>query len=175
MKRKAFSVGLGSKAEEEGSILFGAIDTNKYAGSLAQLPIIPPRESPDGVPRYWINLESISLTPPSKNTRAYENTTTPVFLDTGATLTLLPQTVTDAIASDFGSEGLGENGFYEVSCSLHDTTGSLDFAFDGVNITVPYHEMIRKLPSNPPRCYLGIVPNDEFLILGDTFMRSAYG
>ncbi|KAJ2897972.1 secreted aspartic proteinase [Zalerion maritima] len=174
MRRKAFSVGLGSKSEEEGAILFGAVDTKKYSGSLAKLPIIPASDSPDGVARYWVNMNSISLTPPSKKTRVYENTTSPVFLDTGATLTLLPQDLTDAIATDFGSDGLDVNGFYQVGCDLYDMEGTLNFAFDGVTIQIPYNEILRKQPTTPPKCYLGIVPNDEFLLLGDTFMRSAY-
>lgn len=174
-KRKAFSVGLGSKDEQEGSILFGGVDTSKYSGELAKLPIIPAEDSPDGVPRYWVNMKSIRLTPPSQNQRTYENTTTPVFLDTGATLSLLPPEVADAIAADFGSDGVETHGFYEVECYLYDMDGTLDFEFDGIVIRIPYREMIRMQMTTPPRCYLGIVPSTNFLLLGDTFMRSTYG
>lgn len=175
-QRKAFAVGLGSKDEQEGAIIFGGIDQRKYSGALAKLPIVPAEDSPDGVPRYWVNMNSLSLTPPSGRTRVYENTTTPVFLDTGATLTLLPPEISDAIAADFGStDGVDQNGFYPVGCDLYDLDGTLDFAFDGITIRVPYNEMIRKVPGAfTERCFLGVVPNEDFLLLGDTFMRSAY-
>ncbi|KAF6806770.1 secreted aspartic proteinase [Colletotrichum musicola] len=173
-RTKAFSLGLGSKDEQEGAIIFGGVDSSKFSGALARLPIVPAEQSPDGVARYWVGMNSISLTPPSRRTRVYQNSTMPVFLDSGATLTLLPQGLADNIASDFGSPGLDANGFYPVSCTLVNLNGTLDFDFEGVKIKVPYKEMIRELRTTPPVCYLGIVPNSDFTLLGDTFLRSAY-
>lgn len=174
-RTKAFSIGLGSKDEQEGAIIFGGIDTNKFSGALARLPIVPADQSPDGVARYWVNMNSLSLTPPSRRTRVYPNSSMPVFLDSGATLTLLPESLASTVASDFGSPGLDANGFYPVSCTLVNLNGTVDFDFDGMKIQVPYKEMIRELHTTPPTCYLGIVPNADFTLLGDTFLRSAYG
>lgn len=173
-RTKAFSLGLGSKDEQEGAIIFGGVDSSKFSGPLARLPIVPADQSPDGVARYWVGMNSISLTPPSRRTRTYQNSSMPVFLDSGATLTLLPAGLADNIASDFGSPGIDANGFYPVSCTLVNLNGTLDFDFDGVKIKVPYKEMIRELRTTPPVCYLGIVPNSDFTLLGDTFLRSAY-
>ncbi|WYZ39757.1 hypothetical protein EsH8_IV_000098 [Colletotrichum jinshuiense] len=173
-RTKAFSIGLGSKDEQEGAIIFGGIDTNKFSGALARLPIVPADQSPDGVARYWVNMNSLSLTPPSRRTRVYPNSSMPVFLDSGATLTLLPESLASTVASDFGSPGLDANGFYPVSCTLVNLNGTVDFDFDGMKIQVPYKEMIRELHTTPPTCYLGIVPNADFTLLGDTFLRSAY-
>ena len=171
---KAFTVALGSKQEEEGSVVFGGVDTSKFSGSLARLPIIPAKNSPDRVPRYWVNMESVSLSPPEGASRAYPNTNFPVFLDTGATMTLLPEALANAIATDFGSPGPDASGFYEVSCDLNNVNGTLDFAFNGMTIKVTYDELIRTVQSSPPSCFLGISPSNEFALLGDTFMRSAY-
>jgi hypothetical protein len=172
---KAFSLALGSKSEKAGVIIFGGIDTGKFAGTLQTQPIIPPASAPDGVPRYWINMNYMSLTPPSGNTKKYVNSTMPVFLDSGATLTLLPQALADSIAADFGSTGADANGFYEVDCSLNDLPGTVDFAFPGVTIQVSYAEMIRELrTTSGTQCYLGISPNAQFVLLGDTMLRSAY-
>ncbi|KAK1990724.1 eukaryotic aspartyl protease [Colletotrichum falcatum] len=173
-RTRAFSLGLGSKDEQEGAIVFGGIDTSKFSGPLARLPIIPAGQAPDGVARYWVNMESLSLTPPSRRTRVYPNSTMPVFLDSGATLTLLPEDLANMIASDFGSSGVDANGFYPVSCNLVGLNGTVDFDFNGMKIRVPYSEMIRELRTSPPTCYLGIVPNSDFTLLGDTFLRSAY-
>lgn len=173
---KAFSVGLGSKSEQEGAIVFGGVDTSKFAGKLVTLPIVPAEDSPDGVPRYWISMNNMSLTPPSGVTKTYANTAMDVFLDTGATLSLLPTELVDEIATDFGSPTVGSDGYYQVDCSLNDVNGTLNFAFNGVTIKVPYSELIRETGSGDDVvCLLGITGSSSFTLLGDTFMRAAYG
>lgn len=173
---KAFSVGLGSKTEQEGAIVFGGVDTSKFSGKLATLPIVPAADSPDGVPRYWVSMNNLSLTPPSGSTKTYANTSIDVFFDTGATLTLLPQALADAIGKDFGSSGAGSDGYYTVDCGLNDLAGTVNFAFNGVTIKVPYSEFIRETTTSlGTTCVLGITASDSFTLLGDTFMRSAYG
>ncbi|KAI1456710.1 acid protease [Annulohypoxylon moriforme] len=172
---KAFSLALGSKDEQEGVVIFGGLDTGKFTGTLQTLPIIPASQSPDKVPRYWVNMTSLSLTPPSGQNKVYENTTMAVFLDSGATLTLLPTKLANAIAADFGADATDANGFYPVDCSLNDLQGSLNFAFNGVMIKVPYNELVRELATGfGTQCFLGISPSDDFTLLGDTMLRSAY-
>ncbi|KAH6603684.1 eukaryotic aspartyl protease [Trichoderma cornu-damae] len=171
---KAFSLALGGKAEEEGVIVFGGVDTAKFRGKLASLPIVPAGESPDGVARYWVDMESIALTRPGGEPAALGQTSMTVFLDSGSTLTLLPPSVVRQIASGLGSSGADGSGFYVVDCGLADEDGTIDFSFDGVTIAVPYSEMVRQAGSLPPQCYLGMVGSTEFALLGDTFLRSAY-
>ncbi|KAJ0107687.1 hypothetical protein J7T55_010293 [Diaporthe amygdali] len=175
-KVKAYSVALGSKDEGEGVIVFGGVDTSKFAGRLATLPIVPAADSPDGVPRYWVSMNNMSITPPSGNKKVYPNTSMDVFLDTGSTLTLLPQAICDQLGADFGSSGVDESGFYPVDCSLADLAGTVDFDFNGVEIKVPYNEFIRQSSGSfgLESCVLGITPSESFTLLGDTFMRSAY-
>lgn len=176
-KVKAFSVALGSKDEGEGVIVFGGVDTSKFAGRLATLPIVPAADSPDGVPRYWVSMNNMSITPPSGNRKMYPNSSMDVFLDTGSTLTLLPQSICDQLGADFGSSGMDSSGFYPVDCSLADLPGTIDFDFNGVEIKVPYNEFIRTSSGSfgIDSCVLGITPSESFTLLGDTFMRSAYG
>lgn len=172
---KAFSVGLGSKAEQEGAIVFGGVDTSKFAGTLATLPIVPAASSPDGVPRYWVSMNNMSLTPPNGISKTYPNTSIDVFFDTGATLTLLPQALADAIGKDFGASAAGSDGYYVVDCGLNDMAGTVNFAFNGATIKVPYSEFIRETTSgSTTTCVLGIQASSSFTLLGDTFMRSAY-
>ncbi|CAJ2506803.1 Uu.00g079890.m01.CDS01 [Anthostomella pinea] len=172
---KAFSLALGSKAEEEGIVIFGGIDTGKFTGTLQTLPVIPAEDLPDQVPRYWVNMSSLSLTPPSGNTKVYQNTTMAVFLDSGTTLTLLPTDLANTIAADFGAEAADSHGVYSVDCSRKDLPGTLDFGFEGVTIRVPCKELVRELQTvSPPQCFLGISPNDDYALLGDTMLRSAY-
>ncbi len=171
-KVKAFTLALGGKDEQEGVIVFGGVDTSKFNGALAPLPITPANRSPDGVPRYWVAMQSVTLTPPSRRARTYTNSSMQVFLDSGSTLTLLPTELVSAIAADFGATTADSNGFFPVDCSLASLNGTLDFAFSGVSIRVPYHELIRQSGAG---CVLGLQGNSQFMLLGDTFLRSAYG
>lgn len=121
-------------------------------------------------------MDHISLTHPSGDTKRYDNTTMAVFVDSGATLTLLPQELADTIAGDFGADSPDATGMYPVDCALNDIPGTLDFAFDGVTIHVPYYELIREFRTSSDKfCYLGISGHDEFVLLGDTMLRSTYG
>ncbi|KAK3374794.1 aspartic peptidase domain-containing protein [Podospora didyma] len=173
-KVKAYTLALGSKESKEGVIVFGGVDTSKFGGPLAKLPIIPATQSPDQVPRFWVNMKNISITPPNQNTQVYTNSSMPVFLDSGSTMTLLPPNLTRAIAKDFGVDGPDANGFFRIDCGLTNVNGSLNFAFEGLNVRVPYKELIREVPGSPPACFLGITPSSNFALLGDTFLRSAY-
>ncbi|RYP22274.1 hypothetical protein DL765_001788 [Monosporascus sp. GIB2] len=173
---KAFSLVLGGKMEQEGLVIFGGLDTGKFSGTLKTLPIIPAQKSPDGAPRYWVNMNHISLTPPSNRTKRYENTTMAVFLDSGATLTLFPPEIAHAIAADFGAESPDATGMFPVDCSLSTVPGTIDFAFDGITIRVPYSELVREFQTTlGETCYLGIGPHEDFVLLGDTMLRSTYG
>ncbi|RFU75308.1 eukaryotic aspartyl protease [Trichoderma arundinaceum] len=171
---KAFSLALGSKEEEEGVIIFGGVDTAKFTGNLANLPIVPAEDSPDGVARYWVAMNSIAMSPPNGKTAAFPQTSMTVFLDSGSTLTLLPPSVVRQIANGLGTSGMDSSGFYIVDCDLAEEDGTIDFEFDGVTIEVPYSELIRQVSSNPPQCYLGMMGSTQFALLGDTFLRSAY-
>ncbi|KAL2182034.1 aspartic peptidase domain-containing protein [Thermothelomyces heterothallicus CBS 202.75] len=171
---KAYTLALGSKDSQEGVIVFGGVDTSKFAGKLARLPVIPPAQSPDGVPRFWVEMKSLSITRPSGLNTVYDGGAMPVFLDSGSTMTLLPANLTMAVARDFGAQAPDANGFYKIDCALTALNGTLDFAFDGVTVRVPYKELTREVASNPPSCFLGIVASDRFTLLGDTFLRSAY-
>lgn len=171
---KAYTLALGSKDAQEGVIVFGGIDTSKFAGKLAKLPIIPADASPDRVPRFWVDMQSISITPPNGVNRVYTASNMPVFLDSGSTMTLLPANLTAAIAKDFGAQAPDANGFYRIDCALTKVNGTLDFAFNGATVKVPYKELTREVASTPPACFLGIMPSERFTLLGDTFLRSAY-
>jgi len=171
---KAYTLALGTKDAQEGVIVFGGIDTSKFAGKLAKLPIIPADASPDRVPRFWVDMQSLSMTPPNGVKRPYAASNMPVFLDSGSTMTLLPANLTAAIAKDFGAQAPDANGFYRIDCALTKLNGTLDFAFNGVTVKVPYKELTREVASTPPACFLGIMPSERFTLLGDTFLRSAY-
>lgn len=100
----------------------------------------------------------------------------------------LPSSLVESITSRM--DVTYHQGFPYVSCALRQSRKSLEFGFGsnryGPRITVPYAEIIYPygFPANlgnvndddgSPLCYLGLIGTDgSILLLGDTFIRSAY-
>jgi hypothetical protein len=90
---------------------------------------------------------------------------------------VFPTAIADTIAAGLGA-AMDDFGIYNLpNCDLQFADGSLDFDFSGVKIRVPYSEFIIKdlLQDGDDFCSLGIEAiNSTCVILGDTFLRSAY-
>ncbi|KAH9905862.1 acid protease [Xylariomycetidae sp. FL2044] len=175
---KLFSLDLGGQpkpaAAITGEMVFGGVDTNKYAGNLKKVPV----DQSD--PHYAITLNSLSLrTPgsPTSNPFIDQNLPLPVIVDSGTTLSLLPESLVTKLAAQFPGAASDGKGGYTVPCSLQDQDGSVDFGFlaaDGtVTISVKYKDFIWNSGGN---CFLGAWYSSDIgvWILGDTFLRGAY-
>ncbi|KAM5342114.1 hypothetical protein ACJ41O_015145 [Fusarium nematophilum] len=174
---RAFSLDIRGIDSERGSAIFGGIDTRKYSGRLEKRPIIPAESSPDGYTRYWVYLDGITLVQD-------DGTESPIFsqtngqavlLDSGYTVSALPATIFNALVKAFPTaRPLGGSAvYYEVDCSVADLDGTVDFKFGETVVKVPYADFIWQQPQNN-LCLLGAFQDDEFPVLGDTFLRAAY-
>jgi hypothetical protein len=129
--------------------------------------------------RYWVNLNSVGNTKPgASSSKPYTGTgySLPVILDSGTTLSLIPPSLFTLILADFPGAVAQSNGQYAVPCSYATQSGTMDFGFGNVIINVPYSQFIWE-PA-PGTCILGVSPMPATLsipILGDTFLRGAYG
>lgn len=168
---KAFSIALGNSETAGGNIIFGGVDTKKFSGSLASSDIQDPAKG--DIQRYSVQLNSIAFTNSSASTK-YDDSDLSVVLDTGSSLCELPTAIVSAMADDFGAVE-DDSGLLYVDCAYQDVDGSLDFAFEGVTISVPFKDFI--LPDGT-ECVLGVQAFDPSsgitALLGDTFFRSAY-
>ncbi len=141
----AFSLYLDSVTERHGTFLFGGIDTKKYIGDLATLPMVADdiHGSPN-VTSYAVDLVSFSVDGVSLPTLK-----TKAILDTGATLVLLPGRVVAPIYTKLGIVSVKGIATPFIDCS-GSTKGSKDnnsktkfnFQFNGKTISVPLKEMI---------------------------------
>lgn len=193
----AYSLYLNDLDASTGSIIFGGLDSDKYQGDLVQMPVVPD-SLPNGTDIYLsfgVALTSFALggkdlTPSGSPPAA--------ILDTGTSLTLLPETIANDIIQELGayddSEGESGTGLVLADCNLANSDKTFDFGFggtdgsDSIKVKVPYNEMIIdpaklgfELNGYAPQgitfqdiCVLGILPASEPYILGDTFLRSAY-
>ncbi|KAH8904992.1 acid protease [Coniochaeta sp. PMI_546] len=172
---RAFSVALGSKdVSNGGSVIFGGVDTQKFSGKLFQFANLPPQteQGQEGMWRYWIQLDSVGMTKPGSSSNTYANSALPIVLDTGATMSYLPQSIINNLAKDFNAQ-LVDDGTLAVDCATAKQSGTVDFTFGKLTIKVPYHEFIWE--AAPGQCFVGAAPvSGTTPILGDTFLRSAY-
>jgi hypothetical protein len=195
---KAYSLYLDDLQASTGSIIFGGIDSDKYQGDLLQMPIVPDTDQ-NGTKVYAdfaVALTSFSMTGQAGNTTnlTQGEYDAPVILDSGTTLTYVPQRLANLIYEKLSAVDDTQNsGLVFVDCDFLTNAPKTTFNFgfggsNGVSIKVPVDEMVFQLeglfsldgyaPPDLPfsnACALGINGQDEEpYILGDTFLRSAY-
>ncbi|KAI0429877.1 aspartic peptidase domain-containing protein [Xylaria sp. FL1042] len=176
---KMFSMDLGKQFSPGGAItgelVFGGVDTNKYTGLLQKVP------TSLYDPHYRITLNSLAHRAPGSNiSRPFIDSNLPlsVIVDSGTTLSLLPEPIVKQVAAQFpGAQSDGAGG-YRVDCSYQALDGSVDFSFiseagNTVTISVVYRDFIWNSGGD---CFLGVWSSTDLgvWILGDTFLRAAY-
>ncbi|KAI1376693.1 acid protease [Hypoxylon crocopeplum] len=178
ISRNAYSLWLNDLDANTGSILFGGVDTAQYTGSLQTLPI----QSNGGVfSEFLITLTSLSV----GNTSIADNQALAVLLDSGSSLTYLPDNMVEAIYEQVDAQYDSSEGAAYVPCSLADQTATIDFVFSDPRISVEMNELVLDLVTASGRrptfsngvtaCLFGIAPAGSGTnVLGDTFLRSAY-
>lgn len=121
-----------------------------------------------------------SSSPDSSESNSTINTNSaPALLDSGTTLSLLPQEIMDQVikAIDPLATYNAAGGGYLVNCTLALPLNTVTFTFDGEkDIVVPMTDLIMARGSSGTggqTCLLGLIPG-KLLILGDNFLRSAY-
>lgn len=150
---RAFSLDLRSVTSPNGSLIFGGVDTGKYTGSLAKLPIV---DSPSGATRYWVNMTSVGLTLPNGTSGLLASGELPVFLDSGGTQSRFPNETFFAIGDAMPGAVWNETiGYYIVDCATGDQPGSVDFGFGEKVISISYKDFFWN-PGNEGQCVLGM-------------------
>lgn len=199
----AYSIWLDDLESSTGSILFGALDTDKFQGELQELAIVPDTflNGTQVYHEFTVALTGLAVSDSIAKTTAPILDTglnVTVILDSGSAFTTIPQTLLDKLDSALG--GVQVFGYTAVDCALKtDKPGiTVDYSFpttgtETSTINVPVSEVVlplsilsitqdmlqlalgnQTLPFTDV-CILGIVGAEKGpYILGDTFIRSAY-
>ena len=192
IQSNAYSLWLNDLDANTGSILFGGVDTDKYTGSLQSVPI---QKEFDQYAEFIITLTSMGLTDGTNNQSLTTDLPTVVILDSGSSLTYLPNDLTSAIYSALKVQYDPTQQVGLCSCSLANENIAIDFTFTSPTISVAIDELVINTNQgtsedrdNPDSqggqsggrdgsldCIFGIAPaQGETAVLGDTFLRSAY-
>ncbi|TKA24149.1 hypothetical protein B0A50_06889 [Salinomyces thailandicus] len=167
----AYSLWLNDLDASTGNILFGGVNTDKFEGTLAEIPIIT---------EYGYYAEFIiALTALGANGTEgaiASDLTLPALLDSGSSLMYLPTSIVQTIYDTYGAQYDESQGAAFVDCSLANVDASIDFTFSGITITVGMDELVLLVAYDRGTeiCILGISPTSGTPVLGDTFLRSAY-
>ena len=195
IKSNAYSLWLDDIEANTGSVIFGGVDIDKYTGLLQTLPI---QKEFDKYAELIITLSSMSIANGIKTQNLNTDLPTAVILDSGSSLTYLPNDLTSAIYTALGVQYSQQDGAAFASCGLAKENITLDFTFTSPTISIPISELVLSVSSveegreNPNSgnnsegsygsggsdgnvCLFGIAPSQgSTSVLGDTFLRSAY-
>ncbi|KAK4227930.1 putative aspartic-type endopeptidase opsB [Podospora fimiseda] len=178
IQSNAYSLWLNDLDANTGNILFGGVDTEKYHPPLLSLPV----ESEAGVyAEFLITLTKFQL----GNNQIGGDLALAVLLDTGSSLTYLPDTMVQEIYNAVGAQYDSDANAAYVPCSLARDRTLLNFTFSSPTISVEMNELVLDLITSSGRrptfsngvaaCLFGIAPAGTGTnVLGDTFLRSAY-
>ncbi|KAJ5779025.1 Ribosomal protein S10 [Penicillium paradoxum] len=178
IRSNAYSLWLNDLDANTGSILFGGVNTKKYHGTLQTVPV----QKVGGVySEFIIALTELTLTNSSGET-TYSSSSLPVgvLLDSGSSLTYLPDALVQKIYNDLEVVYVPETGIGYVECSIAEKSITIGYTFSSPTINVGIREMIIDVgdlyfQNGKRACVFGIVPaGSSTSVLGDTFLRSAY-
>ena len=191
----AYSLWMSNLTAEWGTLLFGGIDASKFHGPLKRVPVL--KNAKGDYDYFTVPLHGIrSITAGGSETESTQidigDAPLRVILDSGATLTYLPDDVARQIWREAGAVWLHQLGAPMIPCSAKKKRQALWFRFgdrDGPAIGVPIHELVLKpklMPNGQPiagtagdfqgveLCQFGVRNGTGHNILGDTFQRSAF-
>ena len=172
-----------------GTILFGGVDTDKYSGELGIVDV-QVNEQTGNFDTFTVVLSKLSFVANGKTNNIDLNGGLAVILDSGTTLTYLPNDIATSIYDGLGITYDAQDGAY-VPCNVD--TSNMQFAFtfgsdDGVVINVDLGQFVLPysaedgLPASNggQSCVFGLLPTGQVsngqgdILFGDTFLRSVY-
>ncbi|KAF3770555.1 aspartic proteinase precursor [Cryphonectria parasitica EP155] len=174
----AYSLWLNDLDANTGSILFGGVDTDQFEGELATLPV-----QAEGAmyAEFLITLTSLHM----DDTVVASGEALPVLLDSGSSLTYLPDAMVQTIYNQVSAQYDSSDGAAYVACSLASDDTVFKFNFSEPVISVAMNELVLDVVTSSGKrptfsdgtdaCLFGIAPaGTSTNVLGDTFLRSAY-
>lgn len=166
ISRNIYSLYLDSIDASTGSVLFGAVDTSKYSGSLETLPLTSSNA-------FQVAYGGISVN--GKSVSSGGN----AILDSGTSFTYIPEAAFAGLQKQLKLKTLDPNTqLYTIDCNAPSFT--LDFKFGSSTIQVPSSQLVMPLSNfglQSSECVFGIVStkySSGYVLFGDTFLRSAY-
>ncbi|KAJ3383853.1 hypothetical protein HDU84_003375 [Entophlyctis sp. JEL0112] len=155
-----------------GELTINGLDTTKFSGTLNYVSI-------SSKTYYQFNPKGATFTVGSQSI-AFTNTGNGAIADTGTSLFLIPNAMSDTLNTAIGSDSYSSSdGVYPIACSKATSGPNIVFKLGAVTITIP--PSIYVVSDGNGGCFSGISQIGEVssgsgpaYIFGDTFLRAAY-
>ncbi|QID86715.1 Aspartyl protease [Saccharomyces pastorianus] len=173
IKSNSYSLYLNDLDAKHGTILFGGVDHNKYSGTLYTVPLVNTLRGFSSPIQFEVTLNGLGTLESNGDEKTLTTTKIPALLDSGTTLTYLPEEMVDLIAEEVGAQYSSRVGYYVMKCPSSNNSTQIVFDFGGFHINAALSSFI--LSTTGSTCILGILPTgDSSSILGDSFLTNAY-
>lgn len=171
IEKMAYSLFLNEPEAHFGSILFGAVDKNKYSGQLYTLPMLQAFNTLDSLgPGMFVTAQSVAISDGFSGNKTVSEIQFPVLFDSGTTYSTLPTEIADSIGKFFDGKYSSDDQGYIADCSkMNNTLLSIDFG--GFNISANISNFVTRTKDH---CLLNIEATDSGFVLGDAFLVDAY-
>nr|CAI6494281.1 BBF_HP1_G0016680.mRNA.1.CDS.1 [Saccharomyces cerevisiae] len=171
IEKMAYSFFLNEPEAHFGSILFGAVDKNKYSGQLYTLPMLQAFNTLDSLgPGMFVTAQSVAISDGFSGNKTVSEIQFPVLFDSGTTYSTLPTEIADSIGKFFDGKYSSDDQGYIADCSkMNNTLLSIDFG--GFNISANISNFVTRTKDH---CLLNIEATDSGFVLGDAFLVDAY-
>ncbi|CAI4407057.1 BDN_1c_G0027790.mRNA.1.CDS.1 [Saccharomyces cerevisiae] len=171
IEKMAYSLFLNEPEAHFGSILFGAVDKNKYSGQLYTLPMLQAFNTLDSLgPGMFVTAQGVAISDGFSGNKTVSEIQFPVLFDSGTTFSYLPTEIAEAIGKSFDGKYSSDDQGYIFDCSkVNDTLLSVDFG--GFNISANISNFVT---SAKDRCVLNVKQSESTYMLGDAFLVDAY-
>lgn len=184
IKTRSYSLWLNDVNAQSGSVLFGGVDTSKYTPPLLGLPMVGTNSSNyKKIDRLAVEFTGVSLADEKGTTPLGSSFVLPALLDSGSSIISLQDDLAQQILDTAGAVIDPATQYTLVNCDLQNAQAAYIFNFggdSGPKINVSLSQLVSQLPGVKFRdgsqaCEFGIQKStDGTIILGDTFLRSAY-
>lgn len=174
IKTTAYSLWLNQLQSASGTLLFGGVDHAKFSGKLASFPI----QTSSKYKEFAVTMDNVALSD-SSSRGGFQSIS--AVLDAGYTYSFLPSTIAQAVWQALKAIP-NSTGTPYVQCGFAQSKLTLNFTFGSKTIKVPMSQLVFRNPDEKPLisksgeelCTLGIIPTNDKVTLGITFLRSAY-
>ncbi|RLV94142.1 Candidapepsin-9 [Spathaspora sp. JA1] len=171
INKALYSIYLGKASDSKGSVLFGAIDHEKFVGNLQTHPM---DNDYTRIPRIRIEINSMDFENGSKSKNLL-STTDSVVLDTGSTLSYVSAYVFETLGEALGGTLDSSGQVYIIDCN-QPKSATLNLKFENQTIRVPIGDLIIR-SNTTSECYLGVLAQSyqsSYMLFGDNILRSVY-
>ncbi|KAL1879871.1 hypothetical protein Daus18300_001710 [Diaporthe australafricana] len=172
---------------KSGSLLFGAVDKNKYSGSLTILDFVH-TESSSRAPTILLSHLKASSHIGHKALMTYDDNPYLVAINLGVEFSFLPQNIAEAIWQEAGAEYLEACGCPAVPCALTESYNTFTYGFGGTDgpqiemhlwtmvIDRDVYDLQLDNTNGEPLCVFSVknATNPASYAVGEDFLRNAY-